>query len=171
MKKIISLAIILLISTCSFGQLYHKLKKGNKRRVNRIGTFEMTTQCISTSQGTNYTIRAFGEGDDTKEAAGDAIYRAISDIIFRGITKGKGGCSVKPLVFNPNLEDEKGGQLIAELLDNEDETEKIVKYAEGEGRVNSKKQSGKIIAFEFDINISALKTYFTNKGLIKATSE
>lgn len=171
MKKVVLLVCVLLISAGSFGQLYHKIKKGNKRRVNRIGTFEMTTQCIATSEGTNYTIRAFGEGDDTKEAAGDAIYRAVSDIIFRGITKGKGGCSVKPLVFNPNLEEEKGAQLIGELLDNEKETEKIVKYAEGEGRVNSKKQSGKIIAFEFDINISALKSYFTDKGLIKASAE
>jgi len=171
MKKVIFLLVAFLISTCSFGQMYYNIKKGNQRRVNRIGTFEMSTQCIATSQGTTYTIRAFGEGEDQKEAAGDAIFRAISDIIFRGIIKGKGGCSQKPLVFNPNLEEEKGSQLIGELLDNEKETEKIIKYSDAEGRVNSKKQTGRIIAFEFDINISALRNYFTNKGLIKSSTE
>lgn len=171
MKKIIILLISLVISACSYGQIYHKIKKGNQRRVNRIGTFEMSTQCITTSEGTTYTIRAFGEGEDQKEAAGDAIFRAISDIIFRGISKGKGGCSQKPLVFNPNLEEEKGSQLIGELLDNEKETEKIIKYSDAKGRVNSKKQTGKIIAFEFDVNITALKSYFTSKGLIKSSTE
>ncbi|MFN0048769.1 MAG: hypothetical protein ACKVOU_06575 [Cytophagales bacterium] len=171
MKKIVLIALVSLISLSSFGQLYQKIKKGNKRRVARIGNFEMSTQCMATSQGTTYTIRAFGEGDNVKDASGDAKFRAISDIMFRGIAKGKGGCSEKPLVFNPNLEDEKGSQMIGELLENKEETEKIIKYADAEGRVNSKKQSEKVIAFEFDVNVSALKTYFTNKGLIKSASE
>lgn len=171
MKKIILIAFICLVSTCSYAQLYHKIKKGNQRRVNRIGTFEMTSQCLDVQRGTQYIVRAFGAGDSETEASYDAKYRVISDILFRGVTKGSGGCSQKPLVFNPNLEDEKGGTLIGELLDNDKETEKIIKDANAEGRVNSKKQSDKIIAFEYQVDISALRSYFTNKGLIKASTE
>ncbi len=167
MKKIIILVLVCLIGTYSYGQLGRKIRKGNERRVNRIGNFEMGTQCLGIKMGTTYTIRAFGEGDSEKEATKDAKFRAISDILFRGISKGTGGCAEKPLVFNPNLEVEKGAGLVGELLANEKDSDKIIKNADVDGRVNSKKQSDKVIAFDYEIDVAALKIYFTNKGLIK----
>lgn len=171
MKKLSFLILGLLIVSVSFGQVNRKLRKGNERRVNRIGTFEMTTQCMGVKMGSKYTVRAFGEGDNEKEALADAQFRAISDILFRGISKGTGGCAEKPLVFNPNLEEEKGAALVGELIENDKDLDKIVKGTNGEGRINSKKQSDQIVSFELEIDVSAVKSYFTNKGLINKTVE
>ena len=101
MKKIFLLAFTILLSNFSEAQIFAK-KKANKDT--KQWRYEVV--CVDEGKGTNYTIKVFSFSKKPKVAIEQAKKNAVHAIIFQGINSGP--CvSQKPLVMNPNIEQEK----------------------------------------------------------------
>lgn len=66
------------------------------------GDYDYETECVSVEKNGFQIVKAWGTGMTEKEAVLNARRRAIDDILFMGIRGGKAGCSVRPIISNPN---------------------------------------------------------------------
>ena len=73
---------------------------------NKLGAYyTYETECLGTELDGSYTLRAWGVGRSQVDAMEQARKNAVRDVIFKGITKGKGGCQVKPILMEVNAYD------------------------------------------------------------------
>ena len=66
------------------------------------GFFDYETECVSSDGNGIQTVKAWGTGNDEKEAVLNARRRAIDDVLFKGIRGGTSFCDVRPIISNPN---------------------------------------------------------------------
>ena len=70
---------------------------------NKLGAYyTYETECLGTEMDGSYTLRAWGTGRSQVDAMEQARKNAVRDVVFKGITKGKGGCQVKPILTEVN---------------------------------------------------------------------
>ena len=101
MKKITFLVFTILLSTLSYSQIFSK-RKANKD----TERWRYEVECIGEGKGTNYTVKVFSFSKKPKVAIEQAKKNAVHAIVFQGVNAGP--CvSQKPLVMNPNIEQEK----------------------------------------------------------------
>jgi len=101
MKKIFLLVFTILLSTLSYSQVFSK-RKANKD----TQQWRYEVACIGEGKGTNYTVKVFSFSKKPKVAIEQSKKNAVHAIIFQGVNAGP--CiSQKPLVTNPNIEEEK----------------------------------------------------------------
>ena len=101
MKRIYLLVLTILISTTSNAQVFSK-RKANKD----TERWRYEVECVGEGKGTNYTVKVFSFSKKPKVAIEQSKKNAIHAIIFQGVNAGP--CvSQKPLVMNPNIEQEK----------------------------------------------------------------
>jgi len=96
MKKILififSCALCALITSCN--------------TTNQLGAhYTYETECLGTELDGSYTLRAWGVGRSQVDAMEQARKNAVKDVIFNGITKGKGGCQIKPILTEVNAQE------------------------------------------------------------------
>jgi len=73
---------------------------------NKLGAYyTYETECLGTELDGSYTLRAWGTGRNQVDAMKQARKNAVRDVIFKGITKGKGECQVKPILTEVNAYD------------------------------------------------------------------
>ncbi len=92
MKKIHTVILF-----CALGMLITGCKV-RKKEISEYYSYE--TECVQNLHNGVQRIRAWGTGDDTKEALLNAQKQALRDFLFVGIRKGKDGCSFAPFVVN-----------------------------------------------------------------------
>jgi hypothetical protein len=63
---------------------------------------QFETECLGVEEDGSQTLRVWGSGKNKSDAQDQARKNAIRDVIFKGIRGGVEGCSVKPLVNEPN---------------------------------------------------------------------
>lgn len=63
---------------------------------------QFETECLGVEEDGSQTLRVWGSGKNKNDAQDQARKNAIRDVIFKGIRSGVEGCSVKPLVNEPN---------------------------------------------------------------------
>ena len=74
--------------------------KTEKPLTSVAGYYNNETECLETRYDGSLTLMAWGKGKNEHEAIAQAKKNAIRDIIFKGITKGKQNCNIKPLVMD-----------------------------------------------------------------------
>ncbi len=60
------------------------------------------TECLGDNLDGTIRLRAWGSGLSKPDAIQRAQKQAIQEVLFRGITKGQGGCPVIPILTMPN---------------------------------------------------------------------
>jgi hypothetical protein len=84
----------------SFGLFIALISCNTSNKLGAYYTYE--TECLDTELDGSYTLRAWGVGRSQADAMEQAHKNAVRDIIFKGITKGKSDCQIKPLLFEVN---------------------------------------------------------------------
>jgi len=93
--------IIIIIFGCALCALIMSCNTSN--RLGAHYTYE--TECLGTELDGSYTLRAWGVGRNKVDAMEQARKNAVRDVIFKGITKGKNDCQVKPILMEVNAYD------------------------------------------------------------------
>ena len=96
MKKLIIITL-----GCILGALFLACNTSNKLGAHY--TYE--TECMGTELDGSYTLKAWGVGRNIVDAREQARKNAVRDVIFKGISKGKEGCEIKPILFELNAYD------------------------------------------------------------------
>jgi len=73
---------------------------GSKKDI--TGNYSYKTECLGTEMDGSLTVRAWGNGRNRSDAIEQARKNAVSDVIFKGITEGTGGCNFRPVVGEVN---------------------------------------------------------------------
>lgn len=76
------------------------------------------TECVSLDRTGVQTVKAWGLGRTEKEAILNARRRAVDDILFMGIRGGNSGCSVRPIISNPNIRRDQSQYFYAFFAEN-----------------------------------------------------
>lgn len=137
-----------------------------KRSINAFYKYEV--ECEGSEMDGSQMVRAFGNGKTKMDAKKQAEKIAVHAIIFKGIRLGESGCSVKPLVFNPNIEDEKA-DFFNEFFSDEGGYSKFISYSDTPKK-NKIKERGegkeKFIGVIVTVNVPKLKKELIEKGII-----
>lgn len=68
------------------------------------GNYENKTTCMGVELDGSQTIKAWGTGKNRADAVEQARKNGVRDVLFKGITDGKPGCEVRPLVAEVNAQ-------------------------------------------------------------------
>lgn len=68
------------------------------------GNYSYKTECLGMEGDGSLTLLAWGSGRWRLDAVEQAKKNAVRDVIFKGITEGKGQCENRPLVSEVNAE-------------------------------------------------------------------
>jgi hypothetical protein len=82
--------VVSLISMCAWAQ------------PKSAGEYTYSCECMGTEADGSETILAWGNGRNRLDAAEQAKKNAVQEILFNGIKKGNGGCSLRPLISEVN---------------------------------------------------------------------
>ncbi len=79
------------------------LSCGTQNKV--AGNFTYNTECYGTELDGSFTLKAWGNGRHRLDAVEQAKKNGIRDVIFKGISHGRGECDRRPLISEPNALD------------------------------------------------------------------
>jgi hypothetical protein len=66
------------------------------------GNYSYETECMGVEMDGSQTLKAWGNGRNRWDAIEQAKKNAVSDVIFKGIIRGKSDCNKRPLISEPN---------------------------------------------------------------------
>ena len=66
------------------------------------GNYSTETECMGVEMDGSQTLKAWGNGRNRWDAIEQAKKNAVSDVIFKGIIRGKSDCNKRPLISEPN---------------------------------------------------------------------
>ena len=75
---------------------------GCRSKTDVSGNYSHKTECLGTEMDGSITVKAWGNGRNRADAIEQARKNAVSDVIFKGITEGIGGCNFRPVVGEVN---------------------------------------------------------------------
>lgn len=76
-----------------------------QQRISARYTDSFETECLGIELDGSHTVKAWGNGRNRKDAVEQAYKNAVRDILFKGVTKGKADCNVKPIIFEVNAQE------------------------------------------------------------------
>ena len=156
MKKILILLAICTLISCK-----------SKLKPREMGAFEYKTTCVSNQNG-SLIVMAWGMGSTKKICEENALKKAISDVVFKGIKDGNQACQSAPILGKVSAEKDYQDFFATFLSDNG----KFREYAQIYDEPRSQNRSKKIrkldrvenLALEFQITVD-------RKGLAKLLSQ
>lgn len=96
MRKIVSaigvIALALALCAC------------NNTRKSVVSYQDNRTECMGSELDGSYTVRAWGYGRYVNDAKEQAKKTAVYDILFKGVSTGRGGCEQKPMLLEVNAQ-------------------------------------------------------------------
>lgn len=93
-KKIKISALILVVGLLVFSSCNTTKNLG--------GYMSYETECLGSELDGSYTLRAWGIGRNQVDALAQLQKNALKDVIFKGISKGKEDCQLKPMIMEVN---------------------------------------------------------------------
>ncbi len=149
--------IIILLSICTLIGCKSKLKP------REMGAYEYKTSCVSNNNG-DLIVNTWGTGTDKKTCEKNALKKAITDVVFKGIQDGNIACQQPAILLGVNAQKQYQSFFDSFLSD----TGKYVDYATIYDEPRSQKHSKKIrkldrvenLALEFQVAVD-------RKGLVK----
>ncbi|MDX2190806.1 MAG: hypothetical protein SFY32_13170 [Bacteroidota bacterium] len=167
MKIKIFTILILLISVSSI------FAQGKRRGKSTAGYYQYEAECEGSEMDGSQLVRAFGTGRTKADAKEQAKKAAVYAVIFKGIRLGKPGCSLKPLVFNPNIEEQKQ-DFFNEFFQDGGKFQDFVTFDDVPARMTVKEKgegAEKVFGLVLTIKMVPLKKYLTEKGIIPVSVE
>ena len=166
-KTLLSIVILIISSVFTFAQ-------GKRKGQTTASYYQYEVECEGTEGDGSQMVRGFGTGKNFADAKDQAKKNALYGVIFKGIRLGRQGCSMKPLVFNPNAQEQyedyfneffmDGGKFDSFVTVDDSPKRTKVKEKSGEGRE-------KLFGIIVTVKMVALKKELTDKGIIKKPTE
>ena len=126
------------------------------------------TECIGIELDGSQKLRAWGQGRHRQQAMQQAAKNAISDVIFKGIRGGNGGCNVKPLVYEANAREKYEEYFNEFFSDNGAYRNYIsIKDAPLRSRVKDFNNNGRRFGVVVTVQRTALQQHLKKDGIIK----
>jgi hypothetical protein len=100
MKHFLTIPLLLVLLTLS-----SCWTSNPQQRISARYTDSFETECIGVELDGSQTVKAWGNGRFRRDAVEQAYKNAVRDVLFKGITKGRGGCNMKPIVTDPNAQE------------------------------------------------------------------
>lgn len=69
------------------------------------GFYSYKTECLGSEMDGSQTVKTWGDGRNRVDAIEQAKKNGVRDVIFKGISEGKAGCDIKPLVSEVNAQE------------------------------------------------------------------
>lgn len=95
MQKVTTLFIALIVHICSYGQ-------GNYG-----GNYTFEIECLESELDGSITVKSWGNGKNFADAKDQAQKNAVNAVLFKGISDGKPGCPLSPLISDPRVREQK----------------------------------------------------------------
>lgn len=76
----------------------------NNTRKSVVSYQDNRTECMGSELDGSYTVRAWGYGRYVNDAKEQAKKTAVYDLLFKGVSYGRGGCESKPMLMEVNAE-------------------------------------------------------------------
>ncbi len=105
MKTIVKQTCVLLLFLIGFSMVVDAQAKKKANKDTEDWRYEI--ECVSTGATGSYLIKVWSYSKNPTVAINQAKKNAVHGIIFKGFTGKGAGCTQKPLVSNPALEQEK----------------------------------------------------------------
>jgi len=102
-KIIILIGIFILFSVSGYGQ----------RKKNPAAYYTYEVECMGTGMDGTQLIKAWGYGKKPNDAIEQAKKNAVQAVMFKGITTGKPGCMMRPLITDPGAEQQHQDYFVA----------------------------------------------------------
>lgn len=80
--------------------------------------YSYETECLGVEGDGSHTLKAWGKGSSKADALAQAKKNAVKDILFKGVSKGKSDCTVRPLIVEVNAEQKHQDYFFAFFADN-----------------------------------------------------
>ncbi|WP_428223534.1 hypothetical protein [Flavobacterium sp.] len=134
--------------------------------------YNYTTTCIGSELEGTQNLVAYGTGANAQEAQEQAIKNALNDVIFKGITAGKLGCAIKPLVFEVNAK-EKNENFFSNFFSKNGDYNKYVLFTrevalDKEIQKTHNSIQGTLKGVVIKVLLSNLKQKLVQEGIIKS---
>lgn len=78
--------------------------EGHSQQQQTAGYYSFETECIGTELDGSFTVKAWGAGRNRFDAVDQAKKNALWDVLFKGITIGRGNCDPRPMITEVNAE-------------------------------------------------------------------
>ena len=126
------------------------------------------TECIGIELDGSQKLRAWGQGRHRQQAMQHAAKNAISDVIFKGIRGGNGGCKVQPLEYVANAS-ENYQEYFNELFSENGAYRNYIsiKDAPLRSRVKDFNNNGRRFGVVVTVQRTALQQHLKKDGIIK----
>lgn len=146
-------AVVLLITGC-------------KSSTSSYASYE--TECLGIELDGSQRLRAWGHGRHRKPTMQQAAKNAISDVIFKGIRGGNGGCEIRPLIYEANAREKYEDYFNEFFSDNGDYKKYMtLKGAPLRSRVKEFNSAGRRFGVVVIVQRKALQEHLKADGIIK----
>lgn len=89
------------------------------------GYYEFQSECLGAELDGSQTLAVWGDGRNRMDAIEQAKKNGIRDVLFKGISSGKPGCTTKPMLNEVNIQQKKEAYFNAFFADGGPYTEFI----------------------------------------------
>jgi len=133
------------------------------------GYYTYETECLGTELDGSYTLRAWGVGRSQTDAMEQARKNAVKDVIFKGITKGKGDCSVKPILTEVNAYD-RYRDYFNKFFADKGPYDKFVNYKDKRAGTSLRQRTGAEIKYGVIVRVkhAEIKEKLLNDNILKS---
>ncbi|MDR2972825.1 MAG: hypothetical protein LBU83_13020 [Bacteroidales bacterium] len=152
------------IFCCSVLALFFSCNTSNKLG----GYYSYETECLGTELDGSYTLRAWGVGRSQVDAMEQARKNAVRDVIFKGITKGKSECQIKPILMEVNAYDKYRDYFNKFFIDN-GTYNKYVNYKDKRFGSSIRQRTGSEIKYGVIVRVkyAEIKEKLINDNILK----
>lgn len=144
------------------------LTTANAQRKSVNAYHDHNVECMGVEHDGSQTLRATGRGRNKADAVEQAKKNAIRAVIFYGITEGRDGCNMRPLVTEANAEEKYEEYFNIFFMDKGEYTKYISsKDSKARSKIHSKSKVDCIYTVTVRVLRSELKARLTSDNVIK----
>ncbi|MBD5392390.1 hypothetical protein HDR65_02485 [bacterium] len=154
----IGILLLILLTSC------------NNTRHGVVSYRDNRTECMGSELDGSYTVRAWGYGRYVNDAKEQAKKTAVYDILFKGVSAGRGGCEQKPMLLEVNAETKYKAYFDRFFADNGEYLNYISMKDRRPGSWQHARQKGGIAcSLVVRVKYSELRQHLIDDGILKTS--
>ena len=129
----------------------------------------LDVECLGVEHDGSQTLRVTGRGRNKADAIEQAKKDAIMAVIFTGVSKGRGGCDVRPLIFEANAREKYEDYFNIFFMDRGEYTKYASMEDEKRGSTKKVKSTKAEVVYRVTVRVNRgeLKNRLKADGVIK----
>ncbi len=162
-KLSILIIIFIIFSVSGYGQ----------RKKNPAAYYDIEVECMGTGMDGTQLIKVWGYGKKPDDAIEQAKKNAVQAVMFKGITTGKPGCMMRPLITDPGAEQQHQDYFVAFFKEHGKYLNFVNVSNDGSIDPKDRLKAGKQFKIGILVSVShnALRKELESAGIIKALGQ